>query len=104
MAAPDHLSGYQFEVNPEKRQIRVSAGEEPVGGLDWSEDPDLDAPGTGFVDYIHVRESHRRRGVATEMMRRMPVSPIYAEGGEDVGNSELGVKFLAAWEQRKNDR
>jgi ribosomal protein S18 acetylase RimI-like enzyme len=102
MAASDHL-GVQFEhrqMNEWSGSVHAVRGDRTIGQLDWSR-AKHDPPGTVFVDMISVSPEHRRQGIGSALMNNVKATPIYAEGGEEVGNTEEGWKFLQAWERNR---
>lgn len=72
--------------------VEARVGGQVVGVLDYAPD--------GFVEYVHVHPHYRRQGIATALADHMAqhgIEPLFAEGGEDTGNTQEGSAWLAEY-------
>lgn len=85
MAAEDNLSDLQFEVHPAGHTSHVYARHngKQVGHLEYEHD--------GFVAGATVHPEYQRRGIATAMVRHMPIEPQFSEEG----NTKAGSAWIS---------
>jgi ribosomal protein S18 acetylase RimI-like enzyme len=103
MSAHDTLSGRQFEGFPvpgegyANHNVSVHDGQgNRLAGAEITHDPEQDAPGHAFVDWISTHPDHVRQGHATRLlheMRRQGVEPTFS----DNGNSDEGNHLIRRW-------
>ena len=61
---------FKYEEHPFVHYVEASSQGEPVGGIEWHKK-------TGQIQQVTVKESHRRKGVATALLNHaQTIAPV----------------------------